>query len=53
MVAGFFDVDQCWYRAVVVQVLADVVDLYFIDFGDSLLLDQCFVRRLRYVMANR
>lgn len=39
--------DRMWYRAEVVDVQSDNVDLYFIDYGDSLFLPLSMVRELR------
>ena len=49
IVAAPFSEDNAWYRAQIVGVLGDEVDLYFVDYGDSLVISKERIRRLRYV----
>lgn len=49
IVAAPFSDDNAWYRAQIVGVLGDDVDLYFVDYGDSLVISKERIRRLRYV----
>ena len=47
LVAAPFDHDAMWYRAQVLEVLDDTVDLYYVDFGDSGIVDREKVMPLR------
>jgi tudor domain-containing protein 2 len=47
MVAVTFSTDPGWYRARVLEVTEDKVDVYYVDFGDSELVPKEKVMRLR------
>ncbi|XP_055955914.1 uncharacterized protein LOC126815462 isoform X2 [Patella vulgata] len=47
MVAAPFESDNAWYRAKVIGIHEDKVDLYFVDFGDSEFVWRNQIRQLR------
>lgn len=47
LVAAPFENDPSWYRAKVMSVEGDTVDLYYVDYGDSSYLPCDKIRRLR------
>jgi hypothetical protein len=49
IVAAPFENDPLWYRAKVMAVEGDTVDLFYVDYGDSSCLPCNKIRRLRYV----
>ena len=48
MVAAPYEQDNSWYRAKVMDVLSDKLDLYFVDYGDSMYMDATLPVPLRY-----
>lgn len=48
LVAAPFSEDSSWYRARILGVVGDDVDVYFVDYGDSLLVSKQAIRKLRY-----
>lgn len=48
LVAAPFSEDNSWYRARILGVVRDDVDVYFVDYGDSLLVSKKAIRKLRY-----
>lgn len=52
IVAAPFEGDQSWYRAKVMGIEGDNVDLYYLDYGDSGYLPYNQIRKLRYSGYN-
>lgn len=48
LVAAPFSEDESWYRARILGVVGDDVDVYFVDYGDSLMVSKQAIRKLRY-----
>lgn len=46
LVAAPFSEDDSWYRACILGVVGDGVDVYFVDYGDSLLVSKQAIRKL-------
>ena len=53
MVAVPFAEDPGWYRARVLEVMEDQVDVYYVDYGDSELVPRNQVMTLRYVTKHQ